>query len=125
MVNYQNAKIYRLVCDDTNLVYYGATTQKLCKRLAGHKSRRTCTSRYLFEVGNVQIFLVENFPCNSKEELDARERYYIENNECVNKQYDPANIEYRRQKKEEWRKQNKEHINTYHKRWRDLQKMCL
>jgi len=29
--------------------------------------------------------LVENYPCNSKDELLARERHYIENNECVNK----------------------------------------
>jgi hypothetical protein len=28
--------------------------------------------------------LVENYPCNSKDELKARERYYIENNDCVN-----------------------------------------
>tara|TARA_R110002012_G_scaffold263018_1_gene445521 strand:+ start:78 stop:464 length:387 start_codon:yes stop_codon:yes gene_type:complete len=32
-----------------------------------------------------KIILVENINCNSKEELLKKERWYIENNECVNK----------------------------------------
>ena len=34
---------------------------------------------------NCKIELVENYACNSKEELNAREGFYIQNNECVNK----------------------------------------
>ena len=34
---------------------------------------------------NCKIELVENYPCNSKEELTAREGFYIQSNECVNK----------------------------------------
>jgi hypothetical protein len=30
------------------------------------------------------MMLVENFVCNSKDESHQRERFYIENNECVN-----------------------------------------
>jgi len=29
--------------------------------------------------------LVEDFPCNSRKELEARESYYINNFECINK----------------------------------------
>ena len=36
-------------------------------------------------IDDVKIILVENFPCNPIYELHARENYYIENNECVNK----------------------------------------
>jgi hypothetical protein len=34
---------------------------------------------------NCKIVLVEAFQCNSKDELKAREKYYIDNFECVNK----------------------------------------
>jgi len=36
-------------------------------------------------VENCKIELVEEFPCESKEQLNKREGYYIQNNECVNK----------------------------------------
>lgn len=94
MPDYQKSKIYKLVCDNKDKIYYGSTVQLLCQRIAKHKNhlksyksgRRThCYSFDLFELGNVKIILVENYPCESKEELLMRERYYIENNDCVNK----------------------------------------
>ena len=42
----------------------------------------------LFEkygVENCKIYLVELYPCKSREELEAREGYYIRNYNCVNK----------------------------------------
>ena len=53
---------------------------------------------------NIDIILVEAFPCNNKNELESRERYYIENNICLNK-----NIPTRTMK--EWKINNKEHLN--------------
>jgi hypothetical protein len=119
MVNYQNAKIYRLVCDDPNLVYYGATTKALCDRLSNHKSNCRCRAKQLFDVGGVKIFLVEKFPCDSKEELNARERYYIENNECVNR-----NIPGRTKKEynKQYREENKEHIKEHNKQYNEANK---
>ena len=38
-----------------------------------------------FGFENCKIELVENFPCNSKEELTKREGFYIQSNDCVNK----------------------------------------
>ena len=29
--------------------------------------------------------IIEKYPCDTKKELLSRERYYIENNKCVNK----------------------------------------
>ena len=76
---YQNGKIYKLVCDATPIVYYGSTIQTLSGRLSLHKWVNTeCSSRELFKLGNVSIELVEEYPCNSKKELVARERIYIE-----------------------------------------------
>jgi hypothetical protein len=34
---------------------------------------------------SVRIVLIENYPCDSKNELHARERYYVNNIDCVNK----------------------------------------
>jgi hypothetical protein len=96
MVNYQLGKVYKLECLTTGQVYYGATCEPiLSRRLAGHKSdyeyyKRGHPKSYVssFEIlknGNYAISLVENVPCNSKDELSARERYYIVNNVCVNK----------------------------------------
>lgn len=88
MVNYQEAKIYKLV--GGGLTYYGSSCQDLYKRLYDHKHKyklgiKTYSSYKLFETGDkVEIILVEKFPCKDREELLSRERFYIENNECVN-----------------------------------------
>ena len=81
MNKYQNGKIYKLVCDNSPLVYYGSTSQKyLCDRLASHKyncKKRNCGSKELFNLGKVSIHLIEKYPCNSKKELEDREKIYI------------------------------------------------
>jgi hypothetical protein len=93
MPNYQLGKIYKLYAyieDGTIISYYGATCNDLRVRLAGHvtdfKRGRGVTSSQIIAAGNYNIMLIEAFPCNSKEELSAREQWYILNNECVNKQ---------------------------------------
>ena len=75
---YKNGKIYKLVCDATPIVYYGSTIISLSNRLSNHKSNKDCCSRELFDAGNVSIELIEQYPCNNKYELWARERIYIE-----------------------------------------------
>jgi hypothetical protein len=89
MVNYGNGKIYRLI-SKCGLIYIGSTTQLLSKRLSCHKSRfleglKDYSSRFLFEKDiDTKIFLIENFACENKEQLLMRERYHIENTDCVN-----------------------------------------
>ena len=98
MVNYNESKIYKIVSNVGNLIYIGSTTKKyLSTRLAQHKNNykaykkgtmRKTTSYQLFdeyEPDNCEIILIENVNCNSKNELHARERYYIESFDCVNK----------------------------------------
>ena len=112
MPDYSRARIYKIVCDTSGEVYYGSTTnQYLCNRLAGHKfdaGRSNCTSKQIIDRGNYSIVLVEEYPCENKEQLGRRERYYIENNECVNK-----NIPTRTDK--EWCEANKDYIKEYNK----------
>ena len=94
MPNYQNSKIYKIVSHSCDLVYYGSTTRKLALRFQDHKDKykaylrkKYCyiTAWKLLELGDAYIILVEDYPCNTKQELDAREGYYIRNNECLNK----------------------------------------
>ena len=94
MPDYSNGKVYKLMCDTTKKFYIGSTTLRLCQRLAQHKrdfiaysqnKKRYSTSYEILENGNYQIVLLENVKCNNREELLQRERFYIENMECVNR----------------------------------------
>ena len=85
MVNYAQAKVYRLVNNVDGKEYVGSTCNPLHKRKAGHKRDATKSPNqpvysHLNTIGweNVDIILIENYPCSSKEELHARERHWIE-----------------------------------------------
>ena len=93
--DYSQGKIYRLVCNTTGNTYYGSTKEKyLSRRLSRHVNdfrviekglgHYKSSSYDIIKGENYQMILVENYPCESKYELESRERYYIENNECVN-----------------------------------------
>ena len=79
---YQNGKIYRLICEDGRY-YYGSTIQKLYIRLNHHKcSSKTDTNKIYLHINkigwdNVKIELIESYPCDSKQELNKKEEYYI------------------------------------------------
>lgn len=98
MTNYNNGKIYKIESTLGDKVYYGSTTkQYLCQRMTKHRTdynrwlndkMNLITVFKLFEeygLENCKIILVENCPCESRDELHAREAYYIRNFECVNK----------------------------------------
>ena len=127
MIDYKNGKIYKLVSNYFDKCYIGSTCQLLSSRLYQHKEsykRYLCekfkfmTSFILFEFDNVQIVLIENYPCKNKEELHARERYWIENLECVNKviptrnkkEHYQDNKEEISQKQKDYYEENKEKI---------------
>jgi len=93
MPNYQQGKIYKIKCNITGEQYFGSTVVQLCNRKAGHNSHYKlykngqtgkCASYNIIERGDWSMVLVEAYSCDSKEELFARERYYIENNDCIN-----------------------------------------
>jgi len=124
MNKYQNGKIYKLVCDNTPIVYYGSTIQKLSERLAIHKYYKSCSSRELFDKGNVTIHLIEDYPCNSRKELEARERIYIE---FMLKNFDHKiicnkNISGRTRK--EWYQDNKENNKEKRNEYKKIKITC-
>lgn len=113
MPNYQNGKIYKIESLEGECVYYGSTIQKLCVRMAEHKRRfknidvpRSASN--VVKYNDAKIYLVENYPCNTKEELCAREGYYIKNNDCVNRYV--AGRDYK-----QWYEDNKEDISNWKK----------
>lgn len=151
MNKYENGKIYKIVCKSTGLQYFGSTCEKrLCNRLSKHKyefmhDRKYSTSHEILQHENYHIELVEMFPCKSKDELIQRERFYIQNNECVNKyvpgrsgkEYYADNREqvlnrnkiYRKKNKDKisnkkkiYSEKNKEKLLIYHKKYYELKK---
>ena len=103
MVNYQNGKIYRIVCNKTGLQYIGSTVSSLSVRLGQHKHTIKCTSQKVLENEDYNIVLVEDYPVDRKEQLLQRERFYIETMDCVNKKY-PLRTQH------EWYEDNKERL---------------
>jgi hypothetical protein len=95
MVDYKNGKIYRLVCNTTGDQYIGSTTRPLSQRLGGHKTtyKRFLEGKIIGQMSsfsilsnnNFEMILLEEFACENRNQLERRERYYIEITKCVNK----------------------------------------
>ena len=125
MVNYSNAKIYKLVSDsEPNKVYIGSTTQRLSKRLGGHVTNykrflngkhHYISSYELLKNNDYQILLIENVSCENKEELHKKEGEWIrkykndnELEECINTVIPCRTLkEYREDNKDKISKQRK------------------
>lgn len=95
MIDLSKGKIYRIYSKtNPNLVYYGSTCEIVKERLSKHKRLyksylngkfHYITSFIILALENYDIELVEEYPCENVFELRMRERYYIENYPCVNK----------------------------------------
>ena len=80
---YATGKIYKMYKRGQPGIYIGSTIHKLCRRLTKHRydaKRRPDVKVYktLGDMTVVEIELIENFPCRSKDELLWRERYHQE-----------------------------------------------
>lgn len=87
MPNYQKGKIYKIIqLDNDENFYVGSTVKTLSGRMSGHRARskvEDCENlkfyKHVRENGlwdNYKIILIENYRCNSKDELNAREEYW-------------------------------------------------
>ena len=137
MDRYKKGKIYKIVDVGFNKCYYGSTTEPLSKRMERHRKdykeflqngknyTRSLDILCEYGVGNCKILLVEDFPCETKEQLLRREGEYIKNNECVNKQvagrtrkeYYQDNSEILRQKSNDYYKENTKACNERSKQY--------
>lgn len=127
MNRYENGKIYRLQFPGGEY-YIGSTCLDLSKRLYYHKCKHYQENSSVYikwrEVGrnNVEIFLIETFACNTKNELEARENTiileHIENELCLNKKRAIASPDYQKQYVEK----NRDAINEKRRQGRLLKK---
>ena len=142
-MNYSNAKIYRIVCNETGEQYIGSTTQSLSQRLSEHKSKykrylnkiqHYTTSFEIIKKNNYDIILIEELKdCQNKDQLHKRERYYIENMDCVNKciptrtgkEYNKELKDVIANKQKEYYKNNKGIILNYKKEYYEAHKECI
>jgi len=135
MPDYNKAKIYRISAGD--LTYYGSTTQPLCNRMGSHRddfrTGKGCASALVLQQDpEAKIVLVEDFPCENREQLNAREQHYIETQPCVNKykaytglteaeynaQYRQENAEAIKARMSQYRQENAEAIKAYQAQYR-------
>lgn len=137
MPDYQKAKIYVIRAPGTDDVYIGSTTKALSARMASHKclykkwkegTTNKTSSFPLIEKEGCYIELVENFPCNSKEELNKREGEIIRStpaaiNRCVagrtTQEYKEENKDHLAEKSKEWRENNRDRVNENNRKWRE------
>jgi hypothetical protein len=125
MNKYNNGKIYKIVDNTNGDVYYGSTVKTLQERLSRHISSLNCSSRKIIKNNDYNIILIENYPCESEEELKLRERYYIENNECINILI-PGRTQKEYQQTERyklWRKENYKKNMTEEKRIKEKERL--
>lgn len=144
MPNYQTAKIYKIWSPShPEDIYIGSTTQALACRMAQHRRNYKrfqngkfpyTTSFKILECGYAKIELIEKVECKCKEELTAKEGYYIRTLDCVNKQipgrtrteynkqYYESNKEKIAQRVKEYREDNKEKIAQRKKKYHEANK---
>ena len=130
MSKYQNGKIYKITNEDMHeLVYYGSTICNLNKRLGNHKydiKRTNNSSKILFNTENYKIELIELYPCENRKQLCEREGWYIQNNNCINKNISGrTQKEYQKEYSELNKQYYKEYFKEYNKKYYNLNKNKL
>jgi hypothetical protein len=140
MVNYANGKIYKIESNIGDKIYIGSTTKaQLSMRMSGHRADYKCwkagkaglvTAYHLFDeygIENCKIVLLEDCPCESKDQLSAREAHYIRTLECVNKtiplrtraEYRQDNRDDLAEKEKKYREAHRETIREKDKKYYD------
>ena len=69
-------QIYKLTSPNTDMIYIGSTGDVLKERLRGHRKTNDCSSKILFEFGDVSIHLIREVEFETQ--LDLRKQEQIE-----------------------------------------------
>jgi hypothetical protein len=142
--DYSKTKIYvvePLVDHPPEHTYYGSTTkQYLSQRMSTHrghyKSWKACKGSNFYSLfdlidiyglNTMKIYLVENYPCTTKDEKASREGYYIRISKCINKNIPGRTIEENKEYHKEYNKQDKckDYQKDYHKLYYQKKKRAL
>jgi len=119
MNKYKDGKIYGIVDNTNGNIYYGSTILSLRRRLTLHRSNfkkyKNNSGPYIsifkiLENNDYTIDKIEDFPCNSKKELEKREGFY-------HKYFDCVNMVIAGRSKEQWTLDNKEYLTNKKKEY--------
>lgn len=77
--------IYEIRCNYTNQCYYGST-KNFRQRIYQHKNSKNTSAKDIIERNNYTAKIIETIFYKDKKELLIKEKNYIQNNDCVNKQ---------------------------------------
>ena len=136
---YSKGKIYAVRNYIDNDIYIGSTTQQLYKRFYDHKknSEEPNNNNLLYikirEIGQDKFYieLIENYPCEAKQELKRREGELIREKATLNKivagrtrkeymdEYKEYFDNYQRQYRQENAQHYKEYMHQYSKAYRE------
>jgi hypothetical protein len=139
MTDYSQGKIYVIKSPQTDAVYIGSTVYTLEERFNNHlydynswlnKTGCYITSFEIIKYDDACIELLEEYPCNSKKELELEEGKYQRIMKCVNKriagrtdkQYREDNKEQIKQRCNKYYQNNKEKIIKKNKEWYEKNK---
>jgi adenylate kinase family enzyme len=126
---------YKIVCNDSGLIYVGSTTWTIERRLKRHEydysyylenKRSFITSFIILEKNNYSIHLIDCVECVDKKQRNILEGFYILNENCINKcqtgrdkkQWYQDNKEQIKEQRKQYRQDNKENIHEYRQKWR-------
>ena len=132
MPDFSKGNIYKLVSNKSSDVYIGSCLVDLSKRLYGHKApSNKCVSKGMFvNDAIISIVLIEDYPCENKNQLKARELHYITTINCINinKPF-ITDVNVVNGDSKEWKKiyndTNKEQITQYKAQYRETNKEQL
>ena len=124
MPTYADGKIYCIRAPGTDEVYIGSTTRPLSERMASHRSHyknwkggkgHYVSSFKLIEMEGAYIELIEDCPCDSKEQLNRREGEVIRASaNCINKSIAGRTmVEYRADNKEAILERDRQYTETH------------
>ena len=125
---YKNGKIYLIRNNINNKLYVGSTCQPLSKRFYKHvwdiKKRDNLIHQAIKEYGSEEFYieLLESFPCNTKEELTAREGFHIRD---LKTHVDGYNKKIEGRDKKQYYIDNKEKLLSYHSEYRQKNQESL
>ena len=125
------AKIYKITDRTNDNIYIGSTCRSFKKRLSEHKSeyKRFLKGLYsniksfdIIKNNDYKIELIENCEITTKQELLERERYYIQDNECLNNNIPGRTDKEYQQYQKDYYNENKDELTIKRKEYNDKNK---
>ena len=123
-MDYSNGKIYKILNEIDDSCYVGSTIQPLSKIMAWHrdalrntqmKHRLLYTKMNEYGVDNFFIELIEDYPCESVEQLRKREGEYIRELGTLNKRIEGRS---KKEYNQLYNQEHKEHLSEIKKGYR-------